>query len=429
MTSSPRSVTHPVLILGAGLAGLAAAQAFVAAKIPAIVLEGRDRMGGRILTDRTWGIPLDLGAAWVQGSENNPLMKWVNQSNAKPVVTPDELVKVFNHRGKVVSDRLLDEGEEVYENLLDDVLEFAEARGKDLSIVEAIMELDPDVFDDPLMVYYLSTYLEFDLGGSIETLSARYWDSDEVFDGDDVILKKGFDSLITALAEGVEVHFQEIVERVEWTTQGVQVFTNQGSWSAERVICTLPLGVLQQGAVTFSPDLPKPLTQAWKTIKVGTINKVCLEFEEAFWDKTTQYFGYFSAEKGQYPYFLNLYPLHKFPGLVSFALGSYADRMERQTDATIVSEVMDNLKTMFGRNIPEPKRVLVTRWGSDPFTQGGYSYPSVGAKPKDFQQMGESVNDRLFFAGEHTHVNYRGTAHGAYLSGIEAAAAILKLVN
>jgi monoamine oxidase len=422
MTSSA-----PVLILGAGMAGLAAAHTLVSAGIPTIVLEGRDRLGGRILTDQTWGIPLDLGAAWIHGSDNNPLMKWAKQGGSKPRITPDESMKVFNHRGKVLTVRLLDDGEEVYENLLDDVLEFAEARGKDLSMAEAIMELDPDVFDDPLMVYYLSAYLEFDLGGAIETLSARYWDSDEVFDGDDAILTNGFESLIAALAQNVTVELEQVVQRVEWNVQGVRVYTNKGEWKSDRVICTLPLGVLQQGAVTFTPELPKPMTQAWNTVQMGVVNKVCLEFESLFWDKTVQYFGYFAPEKGQYPYFLNLYPLYKFPGLVTFALGSYASRMERQSDATIVAEVMDNLKTMFGRNIPEPKRVLVTRWGADPFARGSYSYASLGAKPKDFKNMGGSVSDRLFFAGEHTNVDYRGTAHGAYLSGLEAAEAVLAL--
>lgn len=425
-TSPLMTATFPVIVLGAGMAGLAAAQTLAAAGISVVVLEARDRLGGRIVTDRTWGIPLDLGAAWIHGSDNNPLMGLMKQSQATPFVTQDDAVLVYNHRGKRISDRLLDEGEEQYENLLDDVLDLAEARGKDMSILDALMELDPDILDDPLMVYQLSAYLEFDLGGAIETLSARYWDSDEVFDGEDVILKDGFDRLITTLAKGLDVRFQQVVTQVTFTDTDVTIVTNQGEWKGERVICTLPLGVLQSGDVQFSPTLPKAMTQAWQAVRMGRVNRVCLEFESVFWDKEIHYFGYFAPEKGQYPYFLNLYPTYQFPGLVAFAVGSYAQQMEQQTDETIVAEIRDHLKTMFGRSIPEPRRVQITRWGADPFAKGSYSYIAVGAKPKDFKTMGLPVNDRLFFAGEHTSVDYRGTAHGAYLSGVEAAEAILE---
>ena len=427
VTSPPMTSSVPVIVLGAGLAGLAAAQTLAAAGVSVVILEARDRLGGRIVTDRSWGIPLDLGAGWVHGSDNNPLMGIVKQSQSTPFVTEDDSVWVYNHRGKRISDRLLDEGEEQYENLLDDVLDLAEARGKDLSILDALMELDPDLLDDPLMVYQLSAYLEFDLGGTIETLSARYWDSDEVFDGEDVVLREGFDRLITTLAQGLEVHFQQIVTQVNFTDTGITIVTNQGEWHGERVICTLPLGVLQSGDVQFSPTLPKTITQAWQAVRMGRINRVCLEFDSVFWDRDTHYFGYFAPEKGQYPYFLNLYPPYQFPGLVAFAVGSYAQQMEQQTDETIVAEVREHLKTMWGRSIPEPRRVQITRWGSDPFAKGSYSYMAVGAKPKDFKQMGLPVNDRLFFAGEHTSADYRGTAHGAYLSGVEAAEAVLDL--
>ncbi|MGA0199854.1 MAG: flavin monoamine oxidase family protein [Prochlorotrichaceae cyanobacterium] len=426
--SSPlMTSTFPVIILGAGMAGLAAAQTLTAAGVSVVVLEARDRLGGRIVTDRTWGIPLDLGAAWVHGSDNNPLMRLVKQSQSSPFATEDDSVVVYNHRGKPIADRLLDDGEEQYENLLDDVLDLAEARGKDMSIMDALMELDPEILDDPLMVYQLSAYLEFDLGGAIENLSARYWDSDEVFDGEDVLLREGFDRLVTTLAQGVDVRFEQIVTQVQLTDTGVTIVTDQGEWQAERVICTLPLGVLQAGDVQFTPTLPKAITNGWQAVRVGRVNKVFLEFAEPFWDKQTHYFGYFAPEKGQYPYFLNLYPLYQFPGLVTFAVGTYAQTMEQQSDETIVAEILEHLETMFGQSIPTPRRVEITRWGSDRFAKGSYSYIAVGAKPKDFKQMGFPVDDRLFFAGEHTNVDYRGTAHGAYLSGVEAAEAVLEL--
>ncbi|MCH8247764.1 MAG: FAD-dependent oxidoreductase, partial [Bacteroidetes bacterium] len=107
--------------------------------------------------------------------------------------------------------------------------------------------------------------------------------------------------------------------------------------------------------------------------------------------------------------------------LVGFCFGNYAPVVEQKTDAEIKDEVTGILRTMFGASVSEPSSVIVTRWSTDAHTFGAYSYPGVGNVPDDFNRFAEPINNRLFFAGEHTTFDYHGTVHGAYLSGLEAA--------
>ncbi len=85
------------------------------------------------------------------------------------------------------------------------------------------------------------------------------------------------------------------------------------------------------------------------------------------------------------------------------------------------------LRTVFGERVPEPTEVAVTRWHTDPFAIGSYSYVPVGGSSDDFEVLSRPVGDRLFFAGEATIVDHSGTVHGAYLSGLREAERIARL--
>ncbi|NJK83503.1 MAG: amine oxidase, partial [Saprospiraceae bacterium] len=138
-----------------------------------------------------------------------------------------------------------------------------------------------------------------------------------------------------------------------------------------------------------------------------------------------QYIGYTPEEKGKFNYFLNTRNFSDFNALMTFAFGDYAAQTEQMTDSAIIEEILSHLKNIYGSDIPKPVHFLRTKWGQHPYTYGAYSYATNGSTSADFDTLAISVDNKLFFAGEHTSREYRGTVHGAYLSGIREADKII----
>jgi monoamine oxidase len=412
------------IVIGAGMAGLAAAQQLKQAGVLVTVLEARDRIGGRIWTDRSTGIPVDLGASWIHGPEGgNPITALARTVNAKTFMTNDDRILLYEGEGKLVDDRRMERSSQRYRKLLEQIRR--DPSNQNRSVAEMIRQIDPALLQDLLIQYQLTAYLEFDTGAPIDRLSARYATNDEAFPGKDVLFPQGYDGILTPLLEGLTVQKNQVVTAIRHDNQGVEVKTQMQIFKADVAIVTLPLSVLQSKAVSFSPALPEAQETAIDRVGVGQVNKVFLQFDRSVWDSTMQYFGYAAGDRSFYPYFLNLQTFAKTPALMTFAMGRAIAQMDSQSDAQVTKTVLTTLREMFGRSVPEPKAVLISRWSTDRFARGAYSYAAVKTQPNDFETLATPVNDRLFFAGEHTHEAYRGTVHGAYLSGVRAAKEIL----
>ncbi|WP_008309935.1 flavin monoamine oxidase family protein [Leptolyngbya sp. PCC 6406] len=415
-----------VIVVGAGIAGLGAARQLQDAGVEVLVLEGRDRIGGRIWTDRSLGVPMDMGASWLHGpAGNNPITALANAAGAPRFVTNDDSVIVYNTDGQPISDSALIASERQYEQLLTRIADYSDQQEWDLSLRAALERVAPTALADPLLRYHLTTFLEFDAGGPLDQLSAWYWNQDQAFPGADVLFPDGYDAVVEHLAQDLPLYLQQGVEAIAYDQNGVTITTQQGEFTAKAAVITLPLGVLQAGTVAFEPSLPPRLRGAVDRLKMGMVNKVALTFPTVFWDETLQYFGYTDPEIGRYSYFLNARTFSPAPALITFGLGNYGLTMERQRDGEIVADIQRTLTRIFGSTVPEPDQVLVSRWTADPWARGAYSYAAVGSTPADFDRLGGSVADVLFFAGEHTIAAYRGTVHGAYLSGLRAATNLL----
>ena len=127
--------------------------------------------------------------------------------------------------------------------------------------------------------------------------------------------------------------------------------------------------------------------------------------------------GYIPKKKGEWVEFFNLHPITGKPILVGFNAGSYAKSLEDWADEKIVAAAMQTLRTIYGAKVPDPTDYAITRWGSDPFAQGAYSFLATHATDEDYDALAEPMGDRLFFAGEATSRQYAATVHGALLSG------------
>lgn len=421
-----------ILIIGAGIAGLSAAKRLKEKGFTDItILEARDRTGGRIHTDRSMGNAVDLGASWIHGPGNaltkNPLTPLADTAGANRFVTDDKSLIVRDTDGSIIADTVMDNLEVSYEKLINNEVPSIDDVNK--SLKDAIAEVHPDYLTDPKMVYQLSAYAEFDAGGPIEELSSQYWQDDEKFPGDDVLFPNGYDAVVNNVANGLTIKLNTIITKIDYSGEEVIVTTNSGEYRGAHVIVTVPLGVLKSGNIVFSPELPAAKKQSIAAMKMGYVNKIALKFPSAFWDNV-QYIGYCPpvSQKGMYAYFMNC---NKFAPasniLMTFGFGNYGLALESQSNTQIQQDIMDILKKMYGTSIPNPSQILVTRWSQDPFSKGAYSFANVGTTPIDYENLAQEVNNKLFFGGEHTIHDYRGTVHGAYLSGEREADKIIDI--
>lgn len=414
-----------VIVIGAGMSGLSAARRLVELDYSVIVLEARDRIGGRVWTDRSLGLPLDLGASWIHGVKGNPLTKLADQLGAERVPTDYENTRVYDTSGAELSEADEAEAVRVFDNLMAQIEEWQDEFDNDTSLQAAIDQylgnrnFSPQVLQR--LWFSVNTEIEHEYAADVRDLSMYWFDDAGEFGGGDVIFAQGYDQLIYSLADGLDIRLGQVVTQVEWSGEQVHVRTAGQEFVSSRVIVSLPVGVLQRGDVQFLPDLPARKRKAISRFGSGVLNKVYLKFPQVFWDEKSHLLNYISAEKGHWCEWLNLAALVGEPVLLAFNAGRYGLEIEALSDEEIVAAAMSTLQTIYGNGIPAPESWLVTRWGSDPFAGGSYSSLRPGADPEMYGDLAAPLDGRLFFAGEATHREHPATVHGAYLSGQRAA--------
>ena len=414
-----------VIVIGAGISGLAAAKKLKDKGFNVIVLEAQEKIGGRIRTDRSLGIAFDEGASWIHGPKGNPITNLASQADANTYLTDDDSLKVFDNNGTAYSDAFLDAQYTQFENALNAVRSIGT---QSQSFLEVFNSLYPTQENNRLWKYMLSAYLEFDTGGDISTLSSKYFDDDEAFSGKDVIITNGYDKIANLLGQGLDIRLNSRVTEVNYTSIKSLVNVKGDSVEADYVIVSVPLGVLKNNSVSFNPTLPIDKQGAIENTKMGNVNKFLFSWNTPFWETDVQYIGYTPDTKGKFNYFMNMLKfLPTTNSLMTFAFGNYATVTESLSDGEIISEVMAQLKTIYGNSIPTPTNMLRTKWGQNINTFGAYSFAPNGTTSTDFDTMAKEISNKLFFAGEHTIRDYRGTVHGAYLSGIREADKIIAL--
>jgi len=276
--------------------------------------------------------------------------------------------------------------------------------------------------DQASVAYVVNDLYEQEYAGSADELSGWWFDDDAVLHGDDVLFLNGYGAVVDWLAKGLAVRLGHTVERIDWNASGVTVGTDHGVLRGDHVVVTLPLGVLQSGAVEFGSELPAQKQTAIDRLGMGVFNKCFLWFPQVFWPDT-DWMTYVPpvAQSGQWVEWLNLARPTGEPVLLGFNAAEFGRTIEGWTDTEIVASAMATLRTINGADIPNPLGHQITRWASDPFAVGSYSFNKVGSTPAMRDHLAASVDGRVHFAGEATHRRSFATVHGAYLSGIRAA--------
>jgi monoamine oxidase len=417
--------TWDVIVIGAGMAGLAAAQSLRAKGATVLVLEARNRLGGRVWTDTRLGFPLEMGAQWLHGASTNPLMPLVRQNNLITTRTDLEKHTIFDQNGEI-SDVLDREIERQFENLLEQLDNHPSREDQSQSLRNAINALKPamrlSAAQDKRLEYSINTSIEHEYAQDVSELSAQFYDDADADEGAELMLPKGYAQLPALLVRGLEVQLETIVRRIEQNSSGVAVSSNAGTFQADHAIITVPLGVLKRSSIEFVPALPAAKTKAIAALGFGLLDKAILHFPRNFWrDAQADVVG-FIGERGVWAEGFALENTTGEPVLAMFNAGATARDLSSQPDGAVIDSALAVLRQMFGR-IPEPKNSLRTRWGQDPFTFGSYTSLRQGSSPADIAALAARFG-RLHFAGEATSRQHLATVHGAWQSGLRAAGEI-----
>lgn len=423
-----------VVVVGAGVAGLAAARALALGGQQVVVLEARDRIGGRTWTDSELGVPVDLGASWIHGIDGNPL--W-SLAASFGIETVEFTVGSFQFDGRPIAwhgpsgARLSPAAAAAFvadlhtvDAALLDVVAAAPPPATHAVAVDTALRTLRWEGDRAARVREYAAHRSEDLCGAPITLLDAHGLDDEHVAGDEVVFPGGYAQYAHALASGLDVRTSAVVRTVTSSGSSVTVeLTDGSSVSAAHVVVTAPLGVLQAGAITFEPPLDPEVVDAMGRLGMGVYDKVFLRFPERFWGDDWVVRQQGSAGVDWHSWY-DMSRVTGEPVLAALVGGAGARRIETLPDALVVDEAVTALRRMFGSAVPEPDAVRITRWAADPFARGSYSYLHVGASPDDHDRLG-TPSGRVQLAGEATWGDDPATVHGALRSGLRAAGRLL----
>ncbi|XP_042476152.1 protein FLOWERING LOCUS D-like isoform X2 [Macadamia integrifolia] len=446
----PAKATKPnVIVVGAGLAGLASARQLMAFGFKVVVLEGRKRAGGRVYTKKMEGAnriaAADLGGSVLTSTQGNPLAILARQLMYSLHKVRDKC-PLYGPDGKPVDTDVDSKVETAFNRLLDQASRLRQLMGEvsvDVSL-GAALETFREVFGDAVNAEELNLFnwhlanLEYANAGLLSKLSLAFWDQDDPYDmgGDHCFLPGGNGRLVQALAENLPILYEKTVHTIQYRSGGVQVLAGNQVFEGDMVLCTVPLGVLKSGSIKFIPELPQRKLDGIKRLGFGLLNKVAMLFPHVFWGTELDTFGHLSdnpSRRGEFFLFYSYASVAGGPLLIALVAGEAALKFESMppTDAvTLVLQILKGIYEPQGIDVPKPIQTVCTRWGCDPFSLGSYSNVAVGASGDDYDILAENVGDgRLFFAGEATNRRYPATMHGAFLSGLREAASMAHHAN
>ncbi|HVW83354.1 MAG TPA: NAD(P)/FAD-dependent oxidoreductase [Bryobacteraceae bacterium] len=397
-----------VLIVGAGAAGLACARELTKAGRDLLVLEARDRIGGRICTirDPRMPVPVELGAEFVHGV--HPALWNVLREMAAPVVEVDGEHLTRDKHGLHESDSWERMGE-----IFDAMSRVAEQSFA--SFIHRISAPDDVRHAATGFVEGFNAARKEDV--SVEWLNRENRASEEI-DGDRAFrVLRGYDSVTAFLGEGLNIRLSTPVRRVTWKRGEATVETSDGDLSARHVVIAVPFALLASGALVIDPA-PAALASASSAVATGNALRITYRFRDAIWEKHRR-LSFLHGDEA-FPVWWTPYPVLA-PVITGWAAGPKADAMRGRESEELRDIGLRSLRSLLGEDPGEPDAFFVHDWAEDPWARGAYSYVRVNGM-KAQMALAEPVEDTLWFTGEAcAPAGHIGTVHGAIASGIAVA--------
>ncbi|XP_053160755.1 peroxisomal N(1)-acetyl-spermine/spermidine oxidase [Hemicordylus capensis] len=488
-----------VLIVGAGVAGLGAAQRLLRGSrcfADLCLLEASGRVGGRIRSGRLGNKVVEIGAHWIHGpSPKNPVFQLASEYgllDEDAMAEENQQVEVGGHpilpsvcyssRGQLLSSDIVDSVGALFSTLLENAHKFQHVAevpvpsvGEYLkkAIIQEMKEWPDDEETKQLKLAILNMHfkLECCVSGthSMDLVALEPFAEYTMLPGLDCTFPNGYEGLtncmMASLPKGA-VLFNKPVKTVHWggsyleeTPTGryfpVQVECENGEkFFADHVIITVPLGFLKEQETFFSPPLPSQKTAAIQQLGFGTNNKIYLEFEQPFWEPDCQILEVVWEDESplaeppvdlqatwfqKIPGFIVLHPPERYGYILcGFIAGKESEFMETLTDAEVLSALTQAFRRVTGNpKLGPPKNILRSKWHSEPYTKGSYSYVSVDSSGDDIDALAQPLPEeasnskppQVLFAGEATHRTFYSTTHGALLSGWREANRLICLYD
>jgi monoamine oxidase len=425
VSSRSSKPAYDAVVIGAGAAGLCAAAELGRAGRSVLILEARERVGGRCWTLREPGIatPVEMGAEFIHG-EAQITHELLRKAGSKAVGS-----------GRV--QRYVDGGR------LQAIDGFAEAKrsvedvsglkNKDLSFHEFLRRQRLPEKTKTLASMMVEGFDAADPRIASAQAIAEEWGGAEM-GASQPRPAAGYGDLLAWLAGSldsrVHLRLQAQVREVNWKRNSVEV---RGSFlgrpfqvRARKAIVTLPIGVLQAGSVRFRPGLNEK-NDALRKLVSGPVVKLAMRFDCAFWEERHPEVGFFHAPGEAFPTFWNQLPRHA-PFLIAWAGGPKGDALAGLPAKAVIGRALATLERIFGRRAAAESRLQNVRlqdWRADPFSRGAYSYLRVGGRGAR-EALAQPLAGTLFFAGEATDTEQSGTVAGALESGRRAARELLE---
>ncbi len=427
--------TYDVIVIGAGISGLEAASVLQANNKNVLILEARNRTGGRIQTTTMDGAYTDLGATWLHDVDNNVLAT-IAQDMGIPLiptpVIPPNGIGIYNN-GTAVDPSTITDLFNFYPLLSTALLSrtFAYCGSFQDAVNCFVNTVIPPNPDNIYIAYAYNILYSSWYAGNTYDVSSLVGPS-YLNLGHDAIPSIGYTNFLDLLfdIDSININLNSVVNKINYTNDNILINTTDGrAFSANYVVVTVPIGVLQANTIQFIPSLPAPQRTAIQNLGNGLLDKVYLQFPSAFWAANqTITLPYTANSLDNYYMIFNFGEFVNKPILLVFTIGDFAWDEEQLSDAEIVNNVMTQLRLIYP-SAPDPLQIQITRWGQDPYSLGSYSYPSLNTSFNDIVNLTLPIDNRLFFAGEAINQLKDGTADAAYTSGFNAASAILQIMN
>ncbi|HZC62464.1 MAG TPA: NAD(P)/FAD-dependent oxidoreductase [Streptosporangiaceae bacterium] len=436
----PGGVAGPVgrvVVVGAGIAGLTAASALTQAGVECVVLEARDRIGGRLHTVDLAGSPVDLGGSWIHMPIGNPMSTFARQIgvSCRPANPVPELAGFDCAEGRRLSAAEVAASLSVqYQAFPDAVGSLRAELGPHASAAEGIEAFVTRAGLAPGPArrarQALHAIIEAESADLARRQSLRWMWNEIEYDGDYFgdVPDGGYRRLIDAMASGVDVRLGVDVAEVARSPDGVAVRAADGrAEEGSHVVVTVPLGVLKRGRPRFSPALPADRSAAIGRLGFGRYEKVALRFGEPFWRTAgLAHMLIFPRDPGAPAvWVIGQDAFGGGPVLLFQIFHSAARRVLDAPEDETVRWARQLLTDVVGGPVPEPAAVAVTSWANDRWAGGAYTHIPPEAQPADADLLGEPIGGRLLFAGEHTQSARLAYADGAMTSGIREARRLL----
>lgn len=400
-----------VVIVGAGAAGIGAALSLAELGLTCTIIEAADRIGGRAYTDTTtFGIPFDIGCAWIHAADRNPFYRFAQAWGYKLHYHELDLTRLYYGREQT-DERGLERERDAEEIVHKNTARIAKRR--DVPVTRAVPKWMPPF---EAAASYLGP---MDMAVNFKNLSTADYAQSADLDPN-YLVYEGYGALVARTGQGLPVRLSTPARAIRWREgSGVRVETDAGTIQARAVIVTVSTGVLAANAIRFVPDLPPWKQAAIGQVPMGLLAKIPMLIEgdrfglAPYENVLVEYPGLQDIYFLSWPWDSNL--------LVGFVGGDFGWQLSAAGEAAAIDFAKERLAQTFGSDAPRRvTKALLTPWASNPLTRGAYS----AARPGHFaarKQLGLPLEERVYFAGEALAGPLIQTAGGAFLSGEETA--------